>query len=162
MEFIIENAVSPENKSNSFEVEITVMHGDGDSYEKLSIGPFYKGQDEAALENMLEALTNVSNAYSGMSGSDNYESVDGYVAWFTPDFLMSKEEYEKYYKPSSVSYEDYKRRAIVADAIVTKNKMEEINWPYDVTCEESPTEYVSHKVFYYDSELNKYNVTVKN
>jgi hypothetical protein len=159
MELIIGAALPQKNKPKSFEVEIEVMHGDGDAYKKLITGPFYENQDEPALQELLAVVEKISQV--SLEGSETYENVEGFAAWFNSSGRISEKNYSKWYRNSPFSYQEFKVRADVADAFYEKNGGFRLHWPLDVTNEDTVAAYDNHKVFYYDENLVQHQVTVR-
>ena len=88
MEFNIKGIVKNLHQPDTFEVIIRVMHGDADSYESITIGPFIRGTDEAKLQDLIETLDRMDAEYPhGRGGGtrDNYDNVEGFFKWFGVD-----------------------------------------------------------------------------
>ena len=84
-----------------YEVKINVMHGDADYYEDITVGLFYKDEDEDLLEDLIETLDRMLVAFpNGMSGGSSYLNTYGFDFWFCIDNLYdlgynSETEFEK-------------------------------------------------------------------
>jgi hypothetical protein len=153
MELIIERAVVPTATPNSYEVVINTMRGDADGYEDVIVKPFIKDQDEASLFYLLETLERTAVRYPyGRGGGDSYSDVEGFNIWFDNEFYEEEADYLKY-ADNPMPYAEY----AAAKELVGDER--DFDWPYE-TDYDAENSYVSHAVFYYDTDLVKYNVTV--
>jgi hypothetical protein len=162
-ELIIGNPVLVKEKPNSYVVEVTAMHGDADGYDTIQIGPFYKDEDEAALESLLQTLDNMDKAYPyGRSGIDEYYNTEGFMAWFD-DADYTEDTYINAYRPSNVPYSEYVESRNIVVAFTEKNNIELPYWPSDVQSNDgSSAGFDKYEIFYYDENLVKYHVTCSN
>lgn len=91
MKFIKSDMVKEIKKYSIYEVEIDLMHGDADYYEKMCISGI-KEEEENLLENLITTLKLMEKEYpNGRGGGDNYNNVPGFNEWFCYEGLSNSE-----------------------------------------------------------------------
>lgn len=81
----IAHPIPDKTPKDSYTVEVEMMQGDGDGYNKLIMGPFKKDKDEPRIHCLLETLQRMEDAYpNGRRGGDrdSYSKVLGFEQWF--------------------------------------------------------------------------------
>jgi hypothetical protein len=163
MQLIIGDPIPSRKKPNSYEVDITTVAGDGDGYDHLLVGPFVKGDndDEVLLEDLLLTINRIANEHPrGMLGSDNYDAVEGFLSWFSPDNVFDETTFRRYNPDYAFSYEEYvELHARVLE--LSRKTGNYLDWTMDpMTDYQTPRGYSSHKVLYYDNSLVQHEVAV--
>lgn len=67
---------------NCYDIELTYMHGDADSYTYDSIGAFSENEEEE-MELLKEALIVCKNIKE--ADRDDFENIEGFKKWFNYD-----------------------------------------------------------------------------
>jgi hypothetical protein len=86
----------------TFELEITVMHGDADSYDTFTLGPFKMHEpDRGTLHKIIEVLDRLRPFYPNGRGGNyekyGYQNVPGYDDFFAQDAEYQDEwPYDQY------------------------------------------------------------------
>jgi len=164
--------------ANRYSVEIEVMSGDGDDYDKFTVSGFQPGVDEELLENLLGLLDRLRDFYpQGRGGGEEYSytKVPGFEAWFSSSSVDHANE-EWFYTPKSEEewleltelgkrvesfQEGVHERALRLQAKI--DAMPE--WPSDVTMLDAydchgEADFVSYRVFFHNENLVKREVRV--
>jgi hypothetical protein len=149
MQFVIKDPVPVKLETpNSYEVVVSAMFGDGDGFKDVTLKPFVAGQDEKALEFLLNTLAEMA-AYS--ANGDSYHHLKGFEAWFGGENYID-EDYYMTYRRNDTPYEEFKTlMELVGERYAY--------WPNDSLSDMS-YDYDGHKVFYYDENLVKHHVQV--
>lgn len=139
MELKIGSKVDVLRKNNCFEIEVTMMHGDADSYTiKYIVIP------EERLDLTKEAVVTLikMDNVPWNDRREEYYNIDLWQKWFGPSYYgewtsrISRQECEEAHQYS-------------------------FEWDSDVTCDHQYLSALdSYKVFYYDEIGDKYNVEV--
>ena len=142
---------------STYEVEITVMHGDADAYDVLIARPFDTTELDA-LSSLVETLDRIKSV--GPNQEDTYINIEGFSSWFGWEYARTREEYESNYN-STVPYEDFYLHAILANKGQDYSyRIGEGGWPSDTTNEDSIAIFDKYEVFFYSENLTKYIVKV--
>lgn len=166
MEFVVGEALPPQNIANSFSVEIGAYAGDADYYQSFSVDGFMKGEDEDLLENLVEMLRRLKSAYPhGRGGSSDYSynRVKGFESWFSGDAIeyfehrdgQDPDESKRFAEIVQTFYARVQSRK--SEMGMTANWPE---WPYDSTCD-SECSLDKFRIFFYDENLTKHEVQIK-
>lgn len=144
----------PTNPTSSFMVEIQSIMGDEDGYTNWAVGPFAPCQQDS-LQSLLETLNRMKEAFPrGMSGNDTYTTILGFQQWFKEVATMDelkKEAWKAYDLHGEEAHQ--KIFSLLRPEWATQ-------WPDDATAGyESPEQFNKYKVFYYDANGDKYEVT---
>jgi len=164
--------------ANRYSVEIEVMSGDGDDYEKFTVFGFQPGVDEGLLSNLLGLLDSLREFYPhGRGGGEEYSytKVPGFEPWFGGTSLDHAEE-EWLYTPKSqeewLELIDLGRRVeafqegVRERALRLQAKIDAMpEWPSDVTTlyaydTHGEATFQSYRVFFHDENLVKREVQV--
>lgn len=82
---LTKKALIPEpHFADRYYLEITLMSGDADSFDKIELGPF-REVDLDDLEEIMSVLQRMKDAFPngrGGGGRDNYDNVPGFTEWF--------------------------------------------------------------------------------
>lgn len=160
MKLTIEGAIPNRKTPNSYEVVVTTMQGDADSYKDVIVGPFIRNEDEAAMEEFLHTLKRMSSAFpSGMSGSDTYTNTEGFLAWFPDQSNMTEKDFKESYPGYQHSVEEFMRIQDIAEKFFKKSQQYP-EWTYDPNYG-NPNSYDGYKVVYYDENKVAHKVTVE-
>lgn len=125
---------------NAYVVEIETMYGDADGFGRIAVGGFKKDEEEEYLKDLLETCERMDEAYPrGRGGYDNYDHVEGFNKWFNIDDTTD-EEY---------------------NAMSQREKELSAYWEYNPQCDGGHASFYGYKVFYYDENGVKYEVSVK-
>lgn len=178
MKLTIGDPVPATALANRYSVEIEVMSGDGDDYEKFSVVGFQPGVDEELLNNLLKLLDRLREFYPhGRGGGEEYSytKVPGFEPWFSDSSVDHAGE-EWLYTPETESewlelidlgervesfQEGVRERALRLQA-----KIEAMpEWPSDVALLDAydthgEATFVSYRVFFHDENLVKREVRV--
>ena len=154
MQLVI-GSVLNDHTPNSYEVIIKTMIGDADGYLDVKVGPFIKGEDEAAITYLIETLDRLDKAFpDGRWGGTDYDNVEGFIPWFNSG-NYTEVQYADYCRKSPLTYEQH----LEAVKLVGKRS---VYWPSDPQQDNGdPTSYESFKIFYYDEHTVKHSVTVE-
>lgn len=134
---------------NSYVVEIKAMQGDADGYRHFSVGPFVKGEQEAALQSLLETLKRMETGYSYDTG---YKEVLGFEQWFGE--VDSVEDLHKWF-PELLALHD----EAVHKEIIEHSEEHGIEWNDD-KFSDGPERLDKFNVVYYDETGTKRKVEV--
>ena len=158
MQINIEKPVPNSHTPNSFEVVISTMEGDADHYENVIVGPFIKDKDEYAIEILLGVLEEMKNHFPhGMGGSDNYNEILGFQAWF--DYMEEdKSSFDERFASYSFDFEEYSEMAQLADKFSQLGDYG-VEWPHSPNYG-NPNSYDGYKIFYYDENQVEYTTNV--
>lgn len=83
MQFNVVRRTASAHERVAFYVELSIMHGDADSYDTLDVGPFHSSE-EAELADLVGTLRRVMS--DRPQGEDGYHHVEGFRAWFDEDY----------------------------------------------------------------------------
>lgn len=120
-------------------VEVETMYGDADGYGKIKVGGFKRGRDESLLVELLDVCDKLKDAERGEKG-EGYNYVEGFEKWFDSEKIElsvwnSMEEHEK-------------------DLCLNE-------WDFESDGSDFQASYEGFKVYYYDEEGFKYNVSIE-
>ena len=139
----------------AYTIEIETTMGDADGYGGFTMGPFKVGVHEEHLHSVLGALKRMSERFPyGMSGSDTYEDVPGYVQWFDEayDMAVLRSYYPKGY--ASATEGEHEKFFALSEHLYKE-------WPLDPAMDnQSPQKLNAFKVFYYDHNSVKHDVEI--
>lgn len=79
------NMTKTRSFAGKFEVVATVYHGDGDLYEKNSLGYFDRNNDLDILDELLTILHEMNKR------TRDYEDIDGFNKWFMQEDMEEDE-----------------------------------------------------------------------
>lgn len=151
---------------NHYVVEVNTYQGDADGDSVFIAGPFAKGEDEEALESVIETLERIKEnfAWGQPRKYGKYHSdVPGFLQWFDSNY--GRAEDVKECRPALYRSSDVE----AMESMFRLSNQWYQDWPMDhlansVLRDEDDTIYESLKsyhVFFYDSEGRKFNVTVE-
>lgn len=177
MKLTIGEALTPLVIPNSYSVEVKVMAGDADYYDSFTVHGFEPGRDEELLEELLRLFDRVDAFYPhGRGGGSEYtlRKVPGFNSWFTDDDSFDyADEYEA--KVRYASEEERARYAALGKRVAEfKERVDERAkalklsgvsfpyWPMDATTDYAiECDHELHRVYFYDENLVKHDVTVE-
>lgn len=140
----IKNPIKKKVPKKGFYVKIKWMYGDADGYKETKVGPFPENRKDILID-FLNVVSDMLRLYPhGKGGYDGYDSVDGYLKFFSEDYR---------YDYDALTDEEKETRAIEEYV-----GAEQVYTPDDSGCVASICGY---KVYYMDGITDdKYNVSV--
>lgn len=131
-------------------VECIINTNATEGQKSVAFGPFRKGPDELHLAHLIETLNNMLKEFpNGLSLSDTYENVPGFLSWFDSSFASSRSLY-KAHPTYRGKFDDYASVASVARRYGgTAN-----NWPRGIVSAycETPAELAQYKVLFFNEQ----------
>lgn len=176
MKLTIGDALIPRVIPNSYSVEVKVMAGDADYYDGFTVHGFEPSRDEELLEELLRLFGRIDSFYPhGRGGSEEYtlRKVPGFNSWFTDDGWSEGDEYSAEVRyASEEERESYaalgKRVAEFKERVDERASDLKISgvsfpyWPMDATTDYAiECDHELHRVYFYDENLVKHDVTVE-
>lgn len=144
-------ASAPAVDPDAYVVEVETMRGDGDGFETIKVGPFYRGQHEENLQSLLETLERMNEAFPrGVAVRGSYRDVLGFEQWFGEAWDMATVE-EFFPKLLELYGREVQEKLVeLAEPVV-----EDMSWPYE---EGRANRLTGFHVYYYNADGEKFNV----
>lgn len=147
---------------NSYVIEYETMQGDADGYTQNTVGPFFKGVHEEALESILLAFKGLTEKFPFNGSSREYLKVPEFVGWFYD--IDSMENFLLYSPQIAASFNFNEDELAAIEKSINLAMATELfpMWPYDSLSADGTFEALKKwGVFYYDENGLKHEVEVK-